>query len=257
MARFSIKRTLRRRYFWTLIWLLVSLPLVALFFVSWLGVAWDGKNQDARAWPWIALWICVWAGWLGGIVYARGRLARMDLHPDILALARYGDPTLLASQIDEELADSKQVKKIGSRQRSFQLTSGLGGDLDSDEVWLTPHWLIHLHKGGSRLHCFRLDRVVWAYRKQARIQIVDSLGESSTIFGSEGGLGRVLAEILVRVPWALSRLDADTEKIWKENRQEFLAQVEQRRQAVQQGKPSDPAILPSTPVTPLPGGKSI
>jgi hypothetical protein len=44
----------------------------------------------------------------------------------------------------------------------------------------------------------------------------------------------LLAEILVRVPWALDHFDAETDRTWQENRQAIVTQVEQRRQTIQQ-----------------------
>jgi hypothetical protein len=42
----------------------------------------------------------------------------------------------------------------------------------------------------------------------------------------------LLAEVLTRVPWALSHFDPETEKTWTEKRQQIIAQVVQLREQV-------------------------
>jgi hypothetical protein len=56
---------------------------------------------------------------VGLVVWSGRSLRRLDWHPDVLALRRYGRPDMLLPEIDAELADPAKVVCIGRALKSF------------------------------------------------------------------------------------------------------------------------------------------
>jgi len=226
MARISIKEHLARPYRNYLILAVGALVLVSL------GLAWQALSVS----DW---WLCGYVGLfglllLGIIVVAVWRLVRIDDHPDLVALRRYGELDVLLPQIEEELSTPGQLVRIGEMPKSFLMTSEEGGELDFTEVWIAPTWLIHVVRGAIRMHFFRLDSLVLVYPEENKVVLADVHGVHVEVSGTDAGRARLLAEILVRVPWALNHFDRETQKTWTENRQEIIAEVAQRRQTIQE-----------------------
>jgi hypothetical protein len=136
----------------------------------------------------------------------------------------------MVDQIDKEMRGS-HVVSIGSPIKSFRLLSS-SDELGKDQVLLTPSWLIHLIQLGTDFQFMRLDSVVMAFRTGSVVTLIDRYDVRLEIRGTLDGLTRLLAEILARVPWALSHFDADTERHWTENRQEIIAKMDRRRQQI-------------------------
>ena len=67
------------------------------------------------------------------------------------------------------------------------------------------------------------------------VVLIDRHGVRLEIFGSNLGLARLLAHVLPRVPWALTRFDEDAERTWKENRDSIIAAVDHRREQFERG----------------------
>jgi hypothetical protein len=188
-----------------------------------------------RAWPLLVGFAVLWAIGLSAALKGGRGLVRMDDHPDLLALRRFGIPGQVEAEIEAELADKGQVVRIGKPAR--------GGDLGGEQVILTRSWLIYLTQEDDRLlRVFRLDSLVWAYRswtvevaavvageRAASAYLADRHGVRLQIPGTPGAITRLLAEVLARVPWVLNRFDEDAERAWREDRGRFIADVDRRR----------------------------
>jgi hypothetical protein len=171
--------------------------------------------------------------------------SRLDRHPDLVALSRYGPPDNVVSAIDAELADEEQVVRLGQVLKSFHLSHVLEGRELAGEVLLTPSWLVCLYsEDGRRLACLRLDSIVWVFREPTSFRagpglelpyqavVLDRHGARLEIPGTAAGVSRLLAEVLSRVPWALDRFDEATERTWNEDRDQILADVDRRRDQI-------------------------
>jgi hypothetical protein len=141
----------------------------------------------------------------------------------------------MVNEIEGDLADNSQVVVIGSLIESWRLhVSREGDELGPDAVWLTPSWLIYINQYGINMQFIRLDSLVAASREGATLTLVDRFDVRLRIRGTLDGLTRLLTEILVRVPWVLSRFDAETERRWADQRQEIITQLDQRRERIQE-----------------------
>jgi hypothetical protein len=217
-----IKRNLGHPYWSILLGSVVALPLL-------VSLALFGFRVNA----WLAILFCATClAWIGGACYSIWQLWHLNGHRDLQLLARYGPLSDLLAELQKELANRKLVKKIGG-VRSFHLAD-LGDPLTNTEVWLTPSWLICMNANGTRMQFFRLDHIVAAYRDGPAVLVIDHLNVRARIPGNDADVTRLLAEILVRVPWALNHFDEQAEQGWKENRTDLIAQVEQRRREIQQ-----------------------
>jgi hypothetical protein len=229
-----IRRQLRR-YPWRLF--LVSLGVLPVFSLLLFSVV---THQKAGGVRWFL--ICLLFGiailcLLGVVVLGAWRLFRIDQHLDVQALARYGPPREVVAAIDAELAEGKQVTRVGQGLRSFQVP--VRNELGYNEVYLTPSWLVHFSGPElSHVQVFHLDSLILAGRRGDRVVLADRHGVEAEIPGTDTGLTRLLAEILVRVPWALNRFDEETERTWRDDRDQIIAAVDRQRQDIR--KPSPP-----------------
>ncbi len=181
---------------------------------------------------------------LGLVVFGVVLLRRRDRHPDILALGRYGPPAEVVAAIDAELADPAQVVRIGKVLKSFSVVVAPEKGEVAGELLFTPSWLVCLTgEEGSRLHALRLADIVWVYRRESpplaaaigleppgRVVLCDRHGYELTVPGVGQALARVMAEVISRVPWALTRFDEQTEKTWHDQREQVIAESDRRRQ---------------------------
>jgi hypothetical protein len=241
-----IRRHLRRRPRSLLLWgLLLVLLIGTSIAVMLAGLALRGDRADAGFFYVLGLFAALLAVGVALIGWSVRLWRRLDRHPSVLALARYGPPGEVVTAIDAELAGPKQVLRIGRRLRSFRLDLGGARDLYG-EVLLTPSWLVCLGDEGQDLvGVQQLESVVWAYRAadpspaallslgrcEAAV-IVDRHGVGLRIPGTEAGVTRLLAEILTRVPWALSRFDEETQRAWNDDRERIIADVDRRRDQI-------------------------
>jgi hypothetical protein len=157
-------------------------------------------------------------------------MARLVRHPGILELVRFGPPLELMADVDTELADTGRVKHLCG-----ELSCWRGWDFK--DVYLTPFWLVYrfgpVGSWGVGLQIFLLGSVVVGCRHGHHVVVIDRHGVRADIPGNDAGLTRLLAEILVRVPWALSRFDEESERTWHEDREQIIAAVDRRRQEIQ------------------------
>lgn len=185
---------------------------------------------------------------VGLVVWSVRSLRRLPWHPDVLALRRYGRPEMLIPEIDAELADPAKVVRIGRALKSFALVLNPRSGEVAGEVIFTPGWLVCVSgEDGSRVHVLRLDRVVWAYRTAtspgaAALAAALGLAPAGSVYlhdrhdylleipGTEQGLTRLMAEVIARIPWALTRFDEAVARRWRDDREQVIAEAESRRQ---------------------------
>jgi hypothetical protein len=184
------------------------------------------------------------------------QLLRWDRHPDVVALSRYGPPAEVLKAIDDEMIDDQPLVRVGKVQKSFSALTTLAHlELRGAEVILTDSWLIHLWgEDGHRVNVMRLDDLVCASRAidiredgvGATLVLIDRHNARLDIAGTHAGIGRLMVEVLARVPWALERFDEETQRVWQEDRTGILAELDRRREQYragggQPGAPTTPA----------------
>ncbi|GAB4509263.1 MAG: hypothetical protein OHK0046_03950 [Anaerolineae bacterium] len=158
-----------------------------------------------------------------GLVELRRRTNPQN-HPVMRGLRTYGDPEMIASQINREL----------------QMPLHTQGD-----VRFTQHWVVHQKKTTLRAMPYR--ELTWSYKKitQRRVNGIpagkayaallwDRHGKSIEITGKENAVDTILSTLLTRAPWAIHGFSDELEKTWKRSREQFIAAVEERRTQVRQ-----------------------
>jgi hypothetical protein len=162
--------------------------------------------------------------------------ARSKHHPSLMRLKRYGPMEDVFKEIQQELSDVSQVVRIGRRYSasrfSFFPDDDDTGQLGDDEAWITPSWLIFVSGYDDQVYFLRLETLILSYYEGTMLTLVDRYGYRWWIRGDPDGRSRVMAQIMVRVPWAISHFDAETERRWNDNRQEVIAEVDQRRDQI-------------------------
>jgi hypothetical protein len=144
-------------------------------------------------------------------------------HPDVLALARYGQPEEVIAAIDRELSAADTVR-IG-------------------DTYVTASWLVILPQGMNWIRCLRLDSIVQAdleprgpalHEMGAELvaEFVDRDGVKVRRPGTKKAVRRVFIEVLARTPWALGRFEEQTEMNWGEEREQVLREVDARREQI-------------------------
>jgi hypothetical protein len=190
-------------------------------------------------------------------------------HPAVLALARYGDPLTIVAAVDAEMAQPTRVVQIGQRGPSLRLSSR-GADSYSVVVYVTPDWLVcvrpkerdFLGSEGEDLIIFRLDDLVFAsrvpppsrplasylarpvFQRQVWVALIDRHGAGVDLSFPEADAMRLLAEILGRVPWAVSRFGPAPQAVSAADVGYFIAEAGRRREAIRlndQTPPTSPS----------------
>jgi len=228
MLGVKIKRKLGRKYFSFLMWSVLFFPLVVLMVSGMLQEHQRREFSDWRVYLFTGVLLLLLVVYVFALAQAIWRLMTLVRHPDLVDLARYGPPSKVLPAIEAELADEQQVVRVGKLIRSLRVVKE-AGDLGHAEVQFTPSWLIYVTAEGSRMQFFRLDSIVLAGRIANSVVLADEYGSRLEIPGTEAGVTRLLAEVLTRVPWALNHFDSETENTWADNRQQIIAQVDQRR----------------------------
>jgi hypothetical protein len=238
MARFSLRRQLGRQYVVYLVVGIIPLILYGFLFAGWLQhhylqTAPTSKLADAIVGVILgSIFIC-FLGAMGLSILRSTQLRWQKHHPCFQPLRRHGPVAEVVTQIERELTDNVQVVVIGSVIQSLEFRFSAEGELGPDAVWLTPSWLIHVNRYGTNMDFIRLETLVVACREDRTLTLVDRFDVRLWIFGTPAGLTRLLTEIQARVPWALNQFDAETERRWADHRQEFVADVDQRREEIQ------------------------
>jgi hypothetical protein len=144
------------------------------------------------------------------IALAVVRQGKNSMHPVMRFLARQGDPTEVAQDIDAEVADDG-VQKVG-------------------KALITQNWL--LRPTFFRLIAGRLDDIVWAFHSKIAGDNVATLAfRDGRMLGIplHKNTPELLDQIYQRTPWVEKGWDKETAKKWRTQRKAFIAAVEARR----------------------------
>jgi len=152
------------------------------------------------------------------------RTSDVRRHPTLLALARYGDPMMVASMIDNDFGVN-----LPERVKNLRLTDT---------------WLASQRAFGCDI--FYVPELVWVYKKVTRhyhnfiptgktysLVINDARGWSMDALdgGSETAVDRLIEKLATGVPWAVFGYSDELKRIWSENTAGFVAAVQERRNA--------------------------
>jgi hypothetical protein len=187
----------------------------------------------------------------GGLVLMahaiRDAITLLDRHPDVTALRRYGPPRQIVGAVDAEMADWRNVTQIRPHLRSFRLQANSPGISYYSEVYLTPTWVVCiLNAARDRLGIFRLEDIVLASRVAAPqtfllfrpiiprtwVTLIDRYGISIKLPFLEEDAGRLLAEVLARVPWAVNRFEPAAHHDTDADYGHFVAEADRRREEI-------------------------
>jgi hypothetical protein len=226
-----------------------------------LAGGWPQPVQEEFLEALFALFVCVLGtGGIGLAAYSLwSALTLFARHPDVTYLGRYGPPRQVAAAVDAEMADTKNVLQIGYRMRSFRLNaSGRGSDY-SAEAYLTPNWIVCISNAeADRLTIFRTEDLVVASRIPAPptsllfrplnphvwVALIDRYGVRVHLPFPEADATRLLAEILGRVPWAVSRFGATAPPVQDVDVGRIVAEATRRREQIRlsdQTPPTSPS----------------
>lgn len=160
----------------------------------------------------------------GVLFVALSRMAAPQKHPARVALARYGDPSQVAIQLDAELRMERDDEK-------------------SKSLRLTRNWLVHAT--AFSVHLTQIKDLVWAYPKVVRhyhtfiptgktysVIIRDRSGQSMEVSTKKDVSSALLVTLQQRAPWMVIGYSADLEKSWRSDRSKMIAFVDQRRAAL-------------------------
>jgi len=143
------------------------------------------------------------------------RMLNRDVHPIVKQLAKYGDPRLLAQQVNREFAGVKSSDTIhfGANWLAQGNTYGLALVPWEDIAWL------HIYaktQGGIRSSC-----CVRVWSRDGSMFVAPS--------GVRPGEGeQLLADLQARAPWAEIGYSRELEQEWNKRRAEFVARVDAR-----------------------------
>lgn len=130
--------------------------------------------------------------------------------------------------------------------------------IDRDLEWgqdflsftLSPSWL--LKRGFFKLELAALSDAVWAYNResygqhimyfQTVVALRNGKSLSTQLTSSTKKLDAFLEQISKNAPWVILGENDDLTKLWKKDRQNFVAQVDQRRKVLGGNRRSEPFI---------------
>jgi len=148
-------------------------------------------------------------------------------HPIFRKLARYGDPEQVSQQVEMEIQQPH--------------------DILNKNLHLLKNWLVYAPTG--KFEAVRYDSLMWFYQHVqtqryygilvSRIRSVmlhDSAGgRTQAVFGrKEEPVIEALQAIQRQAPWSLIGFDNELERAWNKDRENFIAQVNQRKAQLQQ-----------------------
>jgi hypothetical protein len=148
---------------------------------------------------------------------------------DLRALGRYGPPPEVVAAIDAEVLGRRRLVRLGRLPTflnpvTFFNPSYEPGELCGHQVILTESWLLDFWRDasavdgheGDRVNVLRLTDLVSAAQEEsgatgAVLVLIDRHGAGLAVYGTEAAVGRLLAEVLARVPWVLGRFEPQAE----------------------------------------------
>jgi hypothetical protein len=236
------------------LWLMLAGVGMSLSFAAGLALfLWDAQRGTVKLNTLLSLLILSATGSALGMMltgWAAARLARaLDYrHRDLRALGRYGPPSEVVAAIDAEVLAGRRLVRLGTLPKLLSPVPA-PGELRGHQVILTESWLLDFWRGeGDRFNAMRLADIVWASREhsldEAKLALLDRHDVPLKIIGTPAAVGRLLAEVLGRVPWVLERFDPEAERAWGQDRTGILADVDRRREQFRRG---DQSGTPTTP----------
>jgi hypothetical protein len=148
------------------------------------------------------------------------RWGKPENHPIAKQLAKSGDASTAAAQIEQELTDGQKLGK----------------------VTVTPNWIMRQTTYG--LDTVRLEDMVWFYQKVTthRTNGIPTGKTYSTVLHDRSGKGfefsakeqqveQIMNILYDKAPWAISGYSDDLQKMWNKQRNDLIATVDERRQA--------------------------
>ena len=149
------------------------------------------------------------------------RTAKPEEHPARKALARYGDPTGTAMQIESEMRNEGNGEKFGG-------------------LHVTTNWVIWASAFDVKLT--QMKDLVWAYQKIVKhyhtfipvgrsfsVILCDRAGQRFEAQAKASSAPAALAAIQRRVPWIIFGFSADLDQAWRKHRADLIAAVDKRR----------------------------
>ena len=227
---------------------------ISLFFAAGLALfLWDVQRGAVKLNNLLSLLILSATGSVLGVMLTGWAAARLGWaldyrHRDLRALGRYGPPSEVAAAIDAEILAGRSLVRLGTLPKLLSPVLQ-PGEPRGHQVLLTESWLLDFWRAdGDRFNAMRLADLVWASRErafdEAKLVLLDRHDVPLKIIGTPEGVGRLLAEVLARVPWVLERFDPEAERAWGQDRTGVLADVDHRRGQFRRG---DQPGAPTTP----------
>ena len=144
-------------------------------------------------------------------------------HPTYRKLSAWGEPETIVAHLDQEMAgpDARTVAPCT----------------------ISPSWLAREHAFG--VDVMPLAEIAWAYIKKTEhrrggVKTGDTYeaclnlrtGKPLIFRAKEEQLKEILSAVCERVPWVVAGYSEELEQLWKTQREEFVAQVDRRREVV-------------------------
>lgn len=195
-----------------------------------LPVMLDAEKSPRDDWLAVAFGVFFFA--LGVLFLGSGlyRNAKPEEHPARKALARYGDPTGTAMQIESEFRNEGNGEKFGG-------------------LHLTTNWVVWASSFDVKLT--QMKDLVWAYQKVIKhyhtfipvgktysVILLDRAGQKFEVQAKKSSAPAALAALQRRVPWIIFGYSADLEKAWRKQRADLIAVVDKRRAEMSGAKPA-------------------
>ncbi len=137
-------------------------------------------------------------------------------HPALKKLGRYGEISFVIGDIEGELrmADAPVAKRL----------------------YVTRNWIASAY--GNNFQAMRLDDLVWLHKYSTRSRYGTNhfarfYDRHGVLMGLQGrrseDVDQMLQAVYDRAPWAIAGFSPDVEKAWKQDRQQLIAAVDQRK----------------------------
>jgi hypothetical protein len=254
MSRGFLRRRLGRRP-WRV---LLSGVGISLCFVAALALLlWDARRGTFKRNEFLSILILTATGSALGLLLTGWAAVHLGWvydhrHRDLRALGRYGPPPEVVVAIDAEVVAGRRLVRLGTLPTLLNPVHE-PGVLRGHEVILTESWLLDFwRQEGDRCNAMRLTDLVRAAQEEpgvsgaglATLVLTDRHGVGLCINGTEAAVGRLLAEVLARVPWVLGRFEPQPERAGPQGRGGTLAEEDRREQVrradVRRGPPPTP-----------------
>jgi len=149
------------------------------------------------------------------------RGGKLELHPLNQELTKFGNPQLVAAQIDSEIA------------------TGTNNFNSGKDLIITRSWLIY--KNTYSLELLHLGQILWIYPKfiehesgiSKKLIVIDRNSKTLEISSTEEEVKKYMEEIRKRIPWVICGSNDKLQTLWQLDQASFLAIFEQRRQEME------------------------